>query len=89
MIGTGLSRHDQKLFEPSNSTALALKRLEDLESDKLDENVIEVSNESPRSNSPVQIQMEFSGEISDCKDFLFRLPLIDFMLTYRYFLTSA
>ena len=83
MIGTGLLRHDQKLFESSNSTALALKRLEDLESDKLDENVIEVSNESPRSNSPVQIQMEFSGEI------LFRLPLTDSMLTYRYFLTSA
>ena len=43
---------------------LALIRLEELEAEKPGSNVVDVSNEIPRSNSPMQIQMEFSGKLS-------------------------
>ena len=70
MIGTGLSRRVKKLLHRSNERSFKIqitdklwKRLENLESYKVDDNVIEVSNGSPRSNGPFQIQMEFSGEL--------------------------
>ena len=41
----------------------ALKRLEELEVGKV-ESVVEVSNEVPRSQNPIEIQMEFSPNFS-------------------------